>query len=214
MEETNNSSDSELEEDYDEEEYDPYTTPFDCPKCGSDYKNIFESEYKPCDSCSNNYCKSCRNFCDNCKKEICFRCCTYSECCDKNNCNECTNYCDYCQDYFCGSCNIEKICINCNAGFCPKHISSDHKIDVCIECCVDFCTICSEQTFYSPCTECVYEIEDIIDKFQLPVEMNKHILSYICDYDPDDVENDDDEGEENLITNTITYQVQNIEINP
>ena len=153
--------------------------PFDCPKCGYEYTNFNESDYKGCIECGNNYCKNCGYDCENCKIEICFRCSTYLECCQKNGCTSCNWYCDFCQKYHCNDCDIKNNCVSCEYDFCKDNISSDHKINLCNECCDEYCYFCSELTYENPCENCIEEIEDLIDYFKLPLEINKYIISYL-----------------------------------
>lgn len=171
------SEDSEDSEDLSSDDFE--NNFFECPKCGYEYISFNESNYHGCIECANNYCKNCSNFCDKCQKEICFRCSFYTQCCNKNRCISCTWHCEECYDNKCNICESRNECINCEMWFCKNHISPDHKINVCMECCDDFCNICSELTYENPCTECFKELEEIIDNFKLPYEINKHIISYL-----------------------------------
>jgi hypothetical protein len=152
---------------------------FECPKCGYEYDNFNDSNYQPCIECVNNYCKNCAYFCDKCKREICFRCSYYMECCEENICVSCNWLCEECYEYKCTNCISRKYCIHCEMYFCKDHMSKEHKIDLCNECCDEFCYLCSELTYENPCSDCIEKIDKIIDNFHLPIEINKYILSFL-----------------------------------
>lgn len=158
---------------------DDYIEEFVCPKCETYYDTFEESEYKSCNNCSLNYCKNCSYYCYDCRFESCFRCNAYTSCCEKNKCTLCTWRCDFCHDDHCDNCLEIFNCVNCEEYICNKYISKDHKISLCLDCCNEYCYICLENNYENPCSECLLDLKMTINRFNLPVELNRHILSYI-----------------------------------
>ena len=171
---------------------------FDCIKCGYEYDTFAESEYYQCNNCFIMSCKNCRFICEECNSNCCTRCSFYIECCKMVLCNNCYSYCEYCTEEHCNKCVKFYECMECNQSVCENNISKDHKNIYCIDCCIDFCTLCNLNIFVynsdeddeverdldyytNPCKICLREIHENLLKteIKIPDELINNIINYI-----------------------------------